>query len=376
MNLGLDQAKGKYIGVLESDDVVSDNAYSLLLEVAEESDADIVKGNIRFLSQEGCMEVETYRGFPYRKLIDPQNQLSILTAGISYWSGIYKREFLEENRIRFHETPGASYQDYSFYYLAVMCTEKMELIEDYIVNYRVDNTASSVHDPNKVFVICEECDHLRKEMDVRKLAEVYYDIEPLLRFEAYEWNYKRLLEYYKYPFMERFKKEFSALLHDGRIVRSLWDEDSYRRLEMLLDDPFSYYQKFARIQFDDMLDEYHRKLFRYSRKGIIEGLIGEGGIYIFGAGKTGALVFKLLENNGMNAADDIKGFLVSGKKEDESCFIGLQVFEVTELPGSERDRLVIIAVGKNNREMVKLILKENDYENVVIADDFFYEVFR
>ena len=45
MNRGLDQARGEYVGILESDDFMAPDALEKLVHVARAHDAQIVKGN-------------------------------------------------------------------------------------------------------------------------------------------------------------------------------------------------------------------------------------------------------------------------------------------------------------------------------------------
>ncbi len=376
MNLGLDLAMGEYIGILESDDVTSPNAFFSLLKAAEASGADIVKGNIRLLSEDRCTECEMYSDFPYNVIIDPMEYPGILTAGLSHWSGIYKREFLNENGIRFNETPGASYQDYSFYFLAVMSTDKMELIPDYVINYRIDNSDSSVHDRRKVFAICDECNFLKEQMERLDLQYVCYDLEPLLRFHAYEWNIRRLTYYFMYQFLERFSGEFRALYDSNMIKKELWDEYSLQRLNLLLNYPEEYYNSLIPITWEELTDSYHRKYFEYGKEGFLFGINQEPGFYVYGAGIVGKKVIAILAENGIDIHSKVKGILVTDSSENSSDVFGIPVMGANDLTMEDRSNHVLVAVGKKNRNEVKKTLKAFGYKNVTVVDEAFYKFFE
>ena len=48
MNLGIKKARGKYIGIVESDDYVDSEMFRSLYELAEDNDSDMVKGNFYY----------------------------------------------------------------------------------------------------------------------------------------------------------------------------------------------------------------------------------------------------------------------------------------------------------------------------------------
>ena len=52
VNIGISLAKGEYISIVESDDLVAGGAFKLLVRIADQFRADIVKGNYYQFSQE------------------------------------------------------------------------------------------------------------------------------------------------------------------------------------------------------------------------------------------------------------------------------------------------------------------------------------
>ena len=114
MNIGLQMACGDYIAIVESDDFVEPDMLEILYNTAVEQEADIVKGEY-FRYQNGS---DTYAGrmrdFSKGKMLTVQDTPMLLILADTIWSALYRRRFLVENEIAFHETPGASFQDISF----------------------------------------------------------------------------------------------------------------------------------------------------------------------------------------------------------------------------------------------------------------------
>ena len=116
VNKGIAFASGDYVGILESDDIVIDGAYAELMNIAELTNVDIVKGNYNsFKTPCNNIAYQSNMGsFEYNKVIFFKDNPSILFVAPSIWSAIYKKSFLIDNRIELLPTPGASYQDLSF----------------------------------------------------------------------------------------------------------------------------------------------------------------------------------------------------------------------------------------------------------------------
>lgn len=147
MNIGFSAARGKYIGILESDDFADRRMFQWLYEAAEEQNAEVVRSNFydfrsgvdSFHDNMGavpCDAVYTVYDFPELILSQP-----------SIWAGIYLREFLLESDIWFTETPGASYQDMGFTLKYQLRAKRMCAISQATVHYRQDNPSSSVNVP-------------------------------------------------------------------------------------------------------------------------------------------------------------------------------------------------------------------------------------
>jgi glycosyltransferase involved in cell wall biosynthesis len=104
-NRGLDQAKGEYIGFVDSDDYVDTDYFAKLYEAAIKNDADIARAYVKSEIETGdayqlAHSVEGYDNY-YNKLSKEKVLENKLNLTSSNWLAIYRRSILEENNIRF-----------------------------------------------------------------------------------------------------------------------------------------------------------------------------------------------------------------------------------------------------------------------------------
>lgn len=190
MNVGIAAAKGRYIGIVEPDDHVRIEMYEELYRQAISENLDVIKGNCNFChtGKDGSA-VSRYQPLftawgrdkdRYGRIFDMADMPETVKEGaLGTWSGIYRREFLLENHVRYNESPGASYQDVGFYFQTALCARRFKAVEKAYYNYRVDNPASSRNDKSKLMVLWKEYEAL-----LEWLAE-YPEKDRLSAFEPY-----------------------------------------------------------------------------------------------------------------------------------------------------------------------------------------------
>ncbi|NHB85141.1 glycosyltransferase [Tessaracoccus sp. HDW20] len=152
MNVGLSHANGEYVGILEPDDYASPKMFASLYEASRDGRAQVVKGNFNAVKTAPSIEISKVTLFPSDKtnqLLRPASEPWIFRARPAIWAGLYKASFLEENGIRFLESPGASYQDAGFNFKVWSAATEVVLVDEAYLYYRTDNAASSVKDPER-----------------------------------------------------------------------------------------------------------------------------------------------------------------------------------------------------------------------------------
>ena len=215
MNKGLSVAKGEYIGIVEPDDFIDLDAFECLYKTASKNKAEVVKANY----YQYCGETDEDSGvsalfnttFPNDetgRLIDPQVNRSIFLQQPSIWAAIYKRSFLEENKIQFLPTPGASYQDLGFNFKVWASARRAFFIERAFLHYREDNQNSSVKSASKIYAVKDEYEGIKQFITDKglfeKLKKEYY----ACKISSYIWNLDRLPKSAAMKFAKELKLTF------------------------------------------------------------------------------------------------------------------------------------------------------------------------
>ena len=116
-NNGIAAAKGEYILMPDSDDLLIENSLKPLLDKALETKADLVVADFITMTDE---KIEDYykKGVKqpepqFKKVVGKQIYLEVLNPYHCYvWRTLYRREFLVTERLTFY--PGVRYQDIPF----------------------------------------------------------------------------------------------------------------------------------------------------------------------------------------------------------------------------------------------------------------------
>lgn len=252
MNRGLDQARGEYIGILESDDFMAPDALERLVDAARAHDAQIAKGNFDLYWSTPEERREFFEMFPASrcdKTSRPAADAFAFHQKPSIWSAVYRRDFLQDGNIRFLPTPGAAFQDASFTFKAFALADRAVWIHDSILSYRQDNEGSSVNASNKVFCVNDEyaeierwlsCEYAARcgEEEAARLTRICH----VVKYDSYMWSYVRLAPQFRVMFLQRMASEFQAAL-DGHAFE-LADLKPWKRanLESILKDPSAWAQ--------------------------------------------------------------------------------------------------------------------------------------
>ncbi|MBQ9004588.1 MAG: glycosyltransferase family 2 protein [Eggerthellaceae bacterium] len=235
MNLGLDEARGEFIGIVEPDDYPDLVMFQKLYKMAEKHGCDLVKCNY-YEHYEDHEDIQrTFAGFPYRTPFDPVDRPDIICTVPSIWAALYRKSMLDAIGIRFRETPGASYQDTAFTLKAWIAARRVALVRRPLLHYRMDNPNSSVKSPEKVDAVLDELAEAEAFMHARpERAAAFSGWFQVGKYGKYRWNYERIDPSLRLGFAERMYDEFIAVRNAGELDMRLFGRNSGPQLEYLL----------------------------------------------------------------------------------------------------------------------------------------------
>ncbi len=248
MNKGFDMATGEYIGIVEPDDYIMPNMYSVLYDTATKNSVDWIKADFcRFKGENETKEQELYLLDPnnkyYNKKLTPRENLDVFYFEMHTWAGIYNRKFIETHNIRHNETPGASYQDTGFWFQTLMYATTAFIIPGPFYMYRVDNPNASIKNKSKVFALKHEYDFihniLKKDNTLYKFIYIFW----YRRFCSYMWNIERVEKKHKKDFLNVFRKEFICAYKNNEIDENLFPENDLNMLKLIIHKPTKFLRK-------------------------------------------------------------------------------------------------------------------------------------
>lgn len=335
MNIGLKTATGKYVAIVESDDFIDKNMMENLYDVAEITDSDVVRSNFYYYTEAKKDEFyECLKNCTYNKIIKPTDEPYLFWNGTWVWTSLYRRDFLLENNIWFNETPGAAYQDIAFTLKVLACAEKIYLLKDAYLHYRVDNMNASVQSREKVYCAFDEFKELWRFLDERpNVRDRVACFIPNFMIKNYHYQYNRILDKFKIPFLEKALQSVTWLKQRGFIKYDYLVECDINT------DIFLKSHKDA--MFFAKVDLQNRK---FIREGFWRTVSKYKNIDLFGNGKVAKEVYDILIKHGY----DICNVFVSNNSDCKVPLDDKKAQNISSNFSVDEDTLLLISIGENN----------------------------
>ena len=360
MTIGMEAAVGDYIGIVESDDWIPKEMMQTLYEAAEMYQVDFVKADFcRFVRQaDGKVrerhEVLSGDRFHYNRAFRPLEEIESFRFSINIWSGIYRRDFIRKNDIRFHESPGASFQDNGFWFQTFALADRAVFLNKPLYRNRRDNPLSSVYCSEKVYAACGEYDYIRRWIDSlpgdqRRLK--YLCAEGRIR--NYFHTIDRIDEKYQEEFYVRFREDYLKLRKAGEIAETFLPAEWRERTVKIIEDP---------------LETCRRERQERSRYQRVIG--GFQDIIIYGAGAYGRKAYATL--NRIGVANRVAYFAVTNLKGNPASLFGIPVAEFSSLSKEFCQKALVIAAAKKDvRAQIARNIDALGYQHYTDSDIFF-----
>lgn len=285
-NIGIRMASGRYVAILETDDYVSPSMYETLYSVGERDNCDLVRADYKVFWGDGQNRVFLDKPIAcmqdmYEEVLSAKENKKIFLNDMSTWAGIYRRSFLLENQIWHNETPGASYQDNGFWFQALALAKRIRYVPVSGYRYRLDNPNSSIHNPKKIYAICNEYSFIRERLEEKGIFEEYRSIFIYMKYVRYMSSLYRLHMDLKLQFLERFSEEMRIHQEKNELDWGIFSETQKKNLEEILHSPQKFYENILHRQ-----EELMR--FMQAEKKVVQ----------FGCGSDGIRFLSYMKENG------------------------------------------------------------------------------
>lgn len=352
MNMALGKAKGKYIGIVESDDTIETDMFQNLYNAAAKYDLDLVKADFYAVwdNEDGTIRKQYFNLTDdltmYNRVLNPNIELDSYLLKKFTWNALYKKDLLIKNNIKYNETPGASFQDNGFWFQTFYWAKRVMFLDRAVYNYRQDNMLSSVHDRQKVYAMKNEFDYIRnfmiKHSDTPKRL---YPICFHLRMLAYIGTLQRI--------DLSLKREFAEIIAKERVFYEKQKEAFYERMTeewiFIIKNPIDYVE--------DVLIQY---------KEITSDVIsGYNNIVVYGAGMHGEkVVYRVKEAKAEHQI--IKVAVTSLNGRSVTCQ-GENVCELSSCVHDKDNSLVILAVKENSDAFHEMLdcLRKYEFPHII-----------
>lgn len=190
-NLGLKEAKGEWIGFVDSDDWVSSQMFAKLLEKGRQTDAQVVGCNYLITDTTGKEEGETVvnNSMSQTGKLDEEKYKELIFNPGSMVIKIYKRSLFTDHDIVFPEK--MFYEDNAIAVLPLLYAERFERVEESLYFY-YQFEGSTVHVVNM-----DKCHDRMKAMEIYKkqmLERGFYErFSEEIDYKIFELGYRNTL---------------------------------------------------------------------------------------------------------------------------------------------------------------------------------------
>lgn len=351
VNVGIGQASGGYISIVEPDDYIREGMLERLYFCAEKYCLDIASADYLWFYDEADRRVflpqHVYedRGL-YGKVINPFADETALDGGFINPAGIFRREFLTTHGIWHNETPGAAFQDRGFCFLSLIHARRIMVLEEAFYCYRHDNPSSSIAGTGNMDRVIEEYRRTREKLG--KLGPEYQIFLPELTKREYGSGRYALSRCSMESWGNAFRllrEDFLRLRGGGTLNLDRFPEEWSRELLWMLDDPDGFYQSYV-----GLAKEIHEKTSEYEM------------IIIYGAGAVGKRIYDRMEEEDRNK---VIGFAVTDEERNPSSYKNCDIKGIDAYVAYREKAAVIVGAGGKNREEIAVSLRSRNFSAII-----------
>lgn len=374
VNLGIREAKGEYIAILETDDYVRSDMAGKMYTVAQDTQADMVRADYEafYILPSGRKTSARFRMFRdnkgYDSVICPGNDDFYYLNDQNIWRGLYRKTFLLDHEVLLNETPSAAYQDLGFVMQALACAKRVVYIDEAFYQYRLNRPGSSSYSPKCVRFIYQEYTRLLEDPSIRAkfptLSGIY-----LRMMHSFVGEYEKALIANDYdlksenlkPFYDYFRSEINA--HSDMLpeARKRLGDICVNALQLLLSDPEAYSERIRK-----------RETEKKNAVSSVVAALKDKRVFIFGAGARGKGLLDFLELQGLA----VEAFADNNPELWGTELEGYKVIEPKNciMHAKEKDAVLCIANKAHETEIYEQLRQEGVPENLIMRTNAVYEM--
>ena len=278
----------------------------------------------------------------YGMVLSPQHLCELVRRDIFIWNGLYRRSFITGNNIRFHETPGAAFQDAGFVSQVLMNAKSALYIKNSLYHYRKGNMAASSSSSKTHSFVMDEFLYVMDKMN-KHTKDLFLPAFLRRYFGSFHNCLRQHLSHYGYTDelsqqTERFRKQFldyyNALSFPQLSRSDLWPPQDLT----LFAEGFKAYciDSLARYTSDSAA---HQRAAEY--------LAEQSELLICGVGENAASVYCYLMRNGLR---NMTAFC-SGEPENRFC--GKDVLSIEQAVIRYPDATFVITQSAQRQDTYK-----------------------
>lgn len=233
-NRGIDMARGKYLFLMDSDDILDLHALEETYKLAQEKQVDFVifQAINYYMDKDEYIEDENYSMnrladhvgdsvFDYRNVRD-----FVFDISVTPWSKLYSRKFIEDNHIRFPE--GLVFDDNVFFFDVLFAAEKITFLRKHLFKRRWYPTSSTragdrrfldyITISNLIWDIFRKYgvfDEFKDSLYAKKVSTVYY------------W-YENIKDEFRDEFFTRMKEDYQKIADSPALLEDFTENLSER----------------------------------------------------------------------------------------------------------------------------------------------------
>ena len=362
INLGVCEARGYGLSIVETDDYIEKNALEEMYEIMLKYNLDMVKANyssfvdirnVRYIIPEKIVSNSVLKE-KCNRVCNPQNEPWFFSLPEFVWNGMFRRGLLKDNNIRLNETNGAAFQDKGLHVQSFYYAKRVMIIDKYFYFYRRDNSLSSVYNTKAFDNVTKEYDFIANFLKDKKGA---LDLRTL-----YFWKFVRYISDAHQILYRPFYVE--GIRNNYEMIVSVLDEFKNSGIKMF-DNVFE--NDFLYDLLMENKNDYIQYIQRYAHsllkkhKCWIESLKGKE-IIVFGASNVGQMLCVLFEINGIS----VKMICDNDSKKWGNRFGNIMIYSPEKIKELEEKTIIIACMDFYDRIVEQLLSMSVDAQDIIV----------